>query len=447
MSEAATRRRRASRLSVALLFALVASLVTLTSAQATADEPKVPEDVAAYFATGLVPRLADLYGSPGSNDPASTFDETTKVGTIHRLLAWTPEFLAGQKTDSPTQLTNTWIAPVTAKEGTILGLAAVWINPGDDEVELADFSRGRALVDALGRAPKDTQLINDTAQQAWFATDGKTLTPLVAGSSGTHGPLTSAEYQKILESKAGPAQAPEPVTNPGLLIAGITLGAVVLLLAVFILLPGRRRKTEAGRDAVARPRRNPRDESDKAFDREASLTEARAVSRARAAVAAEAGLVDAIAESEARPGDAKPKRAFEPDDAPPARRAAPASRPEPAAQQPVQRTVTAPSERTPKAKPAASEPAGQAATGKPATGKAAAKKPSPSASAVTPASAKPRSSPKATTPKPQSAPSSKPTTAKPSTTRSAKPKTSPVKQNRATPTTKRAAAEKLTDEE
>ena len=234
--------RWAGRIGLALLAALLGSAFVGQSASAA--EPPVPEDVAAYFATGLVPRLADLYGSASNTDPASVFDETTKVGTIHRLLAWAPDFLAGKKTDAPTQLTNTWIAPVTAKSGTILGLAAVWINPGSDVVELADFSRGSALVDALGRAPKDTLLIDDAAQQAWFATDGTTLTPLVVGTSKTTAPLTPAQYQTILRTKAVPAAPTQTVTNPGLLIAGITLGVVVLLLAVFILLPGRKRRND-----------------------------------------------------------------------------------------------------------------------------------------------------------------------------------------------------------
>ena len=233
--------RWAGRIGLALLAALLGSAFVGQSASAA--EPPVPEDVAAYFATGLVPRLADLYGAGTGTDAA--FDDTTKVGTIHRLLAWAPDFLAGKKTDAPTQLTNTWIAPVTAKTGTILGLAAVWINPGSDVIELADFSRGRALVDALGRAPQGTQLIDGTAQQAWFATDGKILTPLLIGTSKTTAPLTPAEYQTILRTKAAPAAPSQTATNPGLLIAGITLGVVVVLLAVFILLPGRNGAADA----------------------------------------------------------------------------------------------------------------------------------------------------------------------------------------------------------
>lgn len=417
MSDPAGGARGSRRFPLALVAVFLGALIAIVAAtsQARADEPKVPEDVAAYFATGLIPRLADLYGSPGSTDAASTFDETTKVGTIHRLLAWTPEFLAGHKTDSPTQLTNTWIAPVTAKEGTILGLAAVWINPGNNKVELADFSRGRALVDALGRAPKDTQLIDDTVQQAWFATDGKTLTPLVVGNSGTRAPLTPAEYQKILLAKAKPAQAPEQVTNPGLLIAGITLGAVVVLLAVFILLPSRKRKGDNTADAVATPRRNPRPHDDRAFDRAASRTEARAVSRARAAVNAEAGLVDAIAESEARAADARPKRAFEPDDGPP----------------PGRPVAVVPDPEKPVVSPTPAKPTQAKSTAaKPATAQK---------STATKSTATKSTATKSTATKPAA---TKSTATKPTATKPAVPKSTSTKPPTAKPATKKPAAKK-----
>ncbi len=318
--QARTRSRRRRRMRGIALAAILAFFGTLVVTQAaSADEPPVPENVSAYFATGLIPRLAGLYGSAGNTDPGSTFDDTTQVGAIHRLLAWTPAFLAGEKTGSPTELTNTWVAPVTAKSGAILGLAAVWINPGSDLAELADFSRGRALVEALGRAPKDTQLIDDTVQQAWFATDGKTLTPLVTGTSGASGPLTIAEYQKILRAKAVAPKTEAAPANPGLLIAGITLGAVVILLAVFILLPARKGKGGSTVDAPSTPRRNPRGESERAFDRQASTMEARAISLARAAVSAEAGLVEAMAGSATAASEIAPLSvlpALAPDDEP-----------------------------------------------------------------------------------------------------------------------------------
>jgi hypothetical protein len=357
--------RRGIRWPGRVVLALLAALLGtgFVGQAASAAEPPLPEDVAAYFATGLIPRLADLYG-PGTGTDAA-FDETTTVGTVHRLLAWTPEFLAGKKTDAPTQLTNTWIAPVTAKSGAILGLAAVWINPGSDIVELADFSRGRALVDALGRAPKDTMLIDDAAQQAWFATDGKTLTPLVVGTSKTTAPLTPAEYQKILRANAAQAVPPQTATNPGLLIAGITLGVVVLLLAVFILLPGRKRRNGKA-------------------DADAPLSETPVVETpvAEPAVAEPAVAEPAVAEPvEANPAVTKPRRSFAPDPEPvaaPKRSFEPDPEPAtPATQRKAPQKKAPQKQATPKqatpaktpATTAAQKPAPKAPTGKTPAGK------------------------------------------------------------------------------
>lgn len=361
MSEPRPAARRGIRWSGRVVLALLAALLgtAFVGQTANAAEPPLPEDVAAYFATGLIPRLADLYGAGTGTEAA--FDETTTVGTVHRLLAWTPDFLAGKKTDAPTQLTNTWIAPVSSKSGTILGLAAVWINPGSDIVELADFSRGRALVDALGRAPKDTMLIDDVAQQAWFATDGKILTPLVVGTSKTTAPLTPAEYQKILQANAAQEVPPQTATNPGLLIAGITLGAVVLLLAVFILLPGRKRRNDAA-------------------DADASGVETPAVD----APAAELVEADAAATKLRRPfapdpgPAAAPKRSFEPD-------------PEPAAPAKNPRTAT-PRKATPAKPPATAQAAVNGPSG------AGPIEPKPAPQKVTPQKATPKKATPAKTP-------------------------------------------------
>jgi hypothetical protein len=356
--------RRGIRWPGRVVLALLAALLGtgFVGQAASAAEPPLPEDVAAYFATGLIPRLADLYG-PGTGTDAA-FDETTTVGTVHRLLAWTPDFLAGKKTDAPTQLTNTWIAPVTAKSGTILGLAAVWINPGSDIVELADFSRGRALVDALGRAPKDTMLIDDAAQQAWFATDGKTLTPLVVGTSKTTAPLTPAEYQKILLANAAQAVPPQTATNPGLLIAGITLGGVVLLLAVFILLPGRKRRNAAA-DADA-----PATDAPVAELAVAEPVEANPAARTRATRSPVAEPV------EANPSVTKPRRSFAPDPEPvaaPKRSFEPDPEPAtPATQRKAPQKQATPKQATPAKTPAttaAQKPAPKAPTGKTPAGK------------------------------------------------------------------------------
>jgi hypothetical protein len=203
------------------------------------DEPRVPEDVAAYFATGLVPRLADLYG-------AGTYDATTKVGAVRRVLAFTTAFRSGADvtatdTATPTELTNNWIAPVSTKGDVVLGLATVWINPGSDQAELANFAPGTATVAALAAAPAATLLVRDDQTAAWFASDGTTITPLVPGRSGVTSALPTAEFRTKLLADAPAPAAGQP--NQGLLVAGIVLGIVVVLLVVFVLLPVRRRRS------------------------------------------------------------------------------------------------------------------------------------------------------------------------------------------------------------
>ncbi len=242
-------------LAVALL-AIVTLVATPTGANAL-EEPRVPERVATYFATGLVPRLIDLFGSaPGGKAP---FDAATKIGNIHRVLSWTAAYLAGSKSGEPTQLTNTWIAPVSTADGRVAGLATVWINPANDLPELADFAPGASLVTALAAAPTGTLLIRDDPHAAWFATDGTTLTPLVSGTSGVSAPTTPSAYQHRFSFSPPGAVVPAP--NPGVFIAGGLLGIVGVLLAIFVLLPDRRRRARIAlaseADSTVAPRTHP----------------------------------------------------------------------------------------------------------------------------------------------------------------------------------------------
>ena len=234
---------------IAVVALATAAVFATGDAAGALDEPRVPENVGQYFASGLVPRLVDLFGAKAGSEVV--FDSATKVGGIRRVLSWTTAFLSGAKTDEPTRLTNTWVAPVTAVDGTIAGVATVWINPASDQPELADFSSGPALATALGLAPTGTLIIRDDSRSAWFATDGSILTPLVSGSSGVSAATTPADYQRQFLLVA-PVTA-EPAANRGLLIAVFVLGIVVVLLAVFVLLPVGRRRVRAKVALISEP--------------------------------------------------------------------------------------------------------------------------------------------------------------------------------------------------
>lgn len=214
---------------------VVAGLLALGAVGATAaDAPKVPEQVSAYFADGLAARLIDLYGP----DAGTVAD--TKAGAITRVQEWTEAFLEGERTQHPTRPTNTWVAPISVGERP-LGLAMVWINPSTNLPELADFTPGRSIVAAIAARPTGAVLVRDDAHDAWFALEATVLTPLVPGTSGVRGVTSPERYQDTLASAAG-QPAPAPV-NQGPLIAAVTLGAVVLLLVGWVLMPERRRPT------------------------------------------------------------------------------------------------------------------------------------------------------------------------------------------------------------
>lgn len=233
---------RALRLASALAAAAALAIAPAVTANALT-EPTVPEPVVTYLASGLIPRLDDLYG-PGERKGTGMDFSQAKVGTVHRVLGFTADYLGGTPTDVPTELTNTWVAPVTLGEDRIAGVATIWINPGTGEPELADFTIGPELAAALAAAPPETLLVRDDERLAWFATDGTTLTPLVPGGSGVTEAVSFADYQKTVDA------APQPVTaiDHGLVIAAVVLGIVVLALVVFVLLPVRRRGTGSTSD-------------------------------------------------------------------------------------------------------------------------------------------------------------------------------------------------------
>jgi hypothetical protein len=227
-------------------------------AAAATDPQQVPEEVAEYFSSELVPRLSDLYG-PGADGVAGVDfnEETTTIGPIQRLMVWTEEFRAGADTDLAVELSNTWVATITdgapatapeadAAEGESdavpLGLATVWISPYTNEPELAAFFPSTVLGPAIAAAPEGSMLVHDDEHDGWYALSGRQLTPLAQnGESVSGAPIPLADAQQTLWQQL--ETLPDPRTNHGFVIAGLTLAFVVVLLAIFVLVPDRRQAT------------------------------------------------------------------------------------------------------------------------------------------------------------------------------------------------------------
>lgn len=231
---------------------LISFGVLAAGSPAAADEPsRVPEEVAEYFSTALIPRLGDLYG-PGVGGAAGIdFDDSTMVGPISRVMVWTEDFRAGVDTNLAVELSNTWVAPITSGESAgeaaadaaaevlQLGLATVWISPYTNLPELANFVPSAAIGPAVAGAPQGSMLVRDEEQDAWYALAGDQLTLLAQDGEAISGPaipLDTAQQTLWQELET----LPQSGANNGFVIAGLTLALVVVLLAIFVLVPDRR---------------------------------------------------------------------------------------------------------------------------------------------------------------------------------------------------------------
>jgi hypothetical protein len=225
---------------------------------AAADEPsRVPEEVAEYFSSALIPRLGDLYGPGVGGEAGIDFDDSTTIGPITRVMVWTEDFRAGVDTDLAVELSNTWVAPITSTEAADeaatdavapseapaevvqLGLATVWISPYSNVPELANFVPSDAIGLAIANAPEGSMLVHDEEQDAWYALAGDQLTPLAQGGEAISGPaipLNTAQQTLWQELQT----LPQSGANNGFVVAGLTLAFVVVLLAIFVLVPERR---------------------------------------------------------------------------------------------------------------------------------------------------------------------------------------------------------------
>lgn len=198
---------------------------------------------------GLVTKLNDVFGVGGKGSGID-FNDTTTAGPLSRVFVWTPDFLTGTATDVPVERLNEWVTTISIDDK-VVGFATIWINDSTVEPELATFTRGLALGTALLTVPADATLVRDDLAGAWFTLTGAALAPLDPGTSGVDAVTPLASYQRILVGDR-PTDGTASGPNPGLVFGGITLGAVIVLVAATLVLLSRRRVAALSRaDAVA----------------------------------------------------------------------------------------------------------------------------------------------------------------------------------------------------
>jgi len=219
----------------------LAGLLGLPAVAAEASLGSVPVVVSDYVTDGaLKARLQQLYG-PGAKGAGVDFDSTTKTGAISRVWEWTDDRYAHPATAHPIQLTNYWTVPITIASQPV-GVAAVWINPGDDAPELAQFTAAPALATALADVPADAAVVHDSASAAWFAVAGATANPLISGRSGVTTATPVADL-KLTRASAAPAASGDPNTGIGVAIGVLALLVIVIVVAVVV--PARLRRPQA----------------------------------------------------------------------------------------------------------------------------------------------------------------------------------------------------------
>lgn len=237
--------------------ALIAAVALIAAPQASATQGSVPPEIVEYTTDpdGLLFRLNDVYGV-GGNGQGIDFDETTKAGPLYRVFVWTDEFVAGEQTETPVRRLNEWITTISINEKPV-GIATIWINDSSLLPELASFERGVALSGIFVDLPQEATLIRDDERGAWLTLIDTTVNPIEPGTSGLSAPTTLNAYRNVLSSRGEPILA-TPRADEGLRIGLFTIGGLLAVIAVALLIPGRRR-TPAVQDEGPMPEQPPAD--------------------------------------------------------------------------------------------------------------------------------------------------------------------------------------------
>lgn len=237
-------RRGLIRTALALLLCAVASSAALPARAADLPE-RVPEQVARYFDEGLLPRLTELYAPSEDGSSGIDFGESARVGEVLRLRTWTAAFLAGAEAGegagaaedaaAAVELTNEWVAPVLVGDLAV-GTALVWINPGLQRAELAEFYPGAGLADAIRSRSPEGVLVRHAPSASWFVVTDASATPLIAGTTGVSADVALADLPPSLV----PPQ-PEVPEQRGAAVPALLL-VVAFVAIVGVLLRASRRR-------------------------------------------------------------------------------------------------------------------------------------------------------------------------------------------------------------
>lgn len=234
-------RGRVSGVVLAALFA--ASLVAAPAAVAT--EGSVPVEVADFVAApdGLLASLEDFLG-PGAEGGGIAFDDSTELGPIDRVYAFSPDWLAGASTDTAVVLANEWAVPVVVA-GDPVGVAIVWINPSTVRPQLADFAPVPGFAAALPDVPATAYLVHDVDRSAWLALDAPGITVLVSGTSGLSGDSRLDVYRAAISQATAPVQTEEVGLGTALSVGVIVAVSLIVILVLLVPIVWRRRKLRA----------------------------------------------------------------------------------------------------------------------------------------------------------------------------------------------------------
>lgn len=234
-------RRVAGGVVVALLVAGFA--ITGTASSAAASDGSIPVQVADFLSSGLTARLSDLYG-PNGRGKGIRFDSTTTFASTSRVFEFAPEFASGTRTFStanpgiPVRRINEWVTVVSVAKS-VVGVATVSYSTGTGAV-LTTFAPDHTLAAALPRLAATAELVHDGAHHAWDSLLGETITPIEAGSTGLTAQTSLAGYPRAPKQTAAAPRKSQGI-DPGVAAGAISLTLVVIIIALVLLLPRRKR--------------------------------------------------------------------------------------------------------------------------------------------------------------------------------------------------------------